>query len=218
MDMLMTELPDYRARYYDPNIGRFISEDPMGLGAGVNFYSYVHDNPVNLTDPLGLCDNDKNCIPRSSIPWYFRAQLALMSLASKKTGVSYFTGVQVSGTATGGGLMGVSAGGSLVLATDPQGNQALVLSTGAAATVGTPGIAGGIQIGAATYQNVSGFGGPSYGKEASGGVGLVVGGGYASNSSGVATYANISLAGGKNLDVNTNAVSNGNLVVLICPK
>ena len=44
----------YRARYYDPLTGRFSGEDPMGFGAGVNFYKYVQNNPINLSDPLGL--------------------------------------------------------------------------------------------------------------------------------------------------------------------
>jgi RHS repeat-associated protein len=44
----------YRARYYDPAIGRFISEDPKGFEAGVNFYAYVENNPVNANDPTGL--------------------------------------------------------------------------------------------------------------------------------------------------------------------
>lgn len=45
----------YRARYYDPAIGRFISEDPIGFqGSGTNFYAYVRNNPTNTFDPLGL--------------------------------------------------------------------------------------------------------------------------------------------------------------------
>lgn len=44
----------YRARYYDPTIGRFLSEDPLGLSAGdANFYRYVGNNPVQLRDPSG---------------------------------------------------------------------------------------------------------------------------------------------------------------------
>jgi len=44
----------FRARYYDPAIGRFITEDPKGFDAGVNFYEYVSNNPVNANDPSGL--------------------------------------------------------------------------------------------------------------------------------------------------------------------
>jgi RHS repeat-associated protein len=44
-----------RARYYDPAVGRFISEDPLGFGGGdVNFFAYVQNNPVNRIDPFGL--------------------------------------------------------------------------------------------------------------------------------------------------------------------
>jgi len=44
-----------RARYYDPEVGRFISEDPMGFDGGdVNLYAYAGNNPVMLVDPLGL--------------------------------------------------------------------------------------------------------------------------------------------------------------------
>ena len=44
----------YRARYYDEVSGRFMSEDPLGLGAGINYYRYVRNNGVNLSDPTGL--------------------------------------------------------------------------------------------------------------------------------------------------------------------
>jgi RHS repeat-associated protein len=46
----------YRARYYNPSVGRFISEDPIGFGGGINAYVYVEDNPTNLGDPSGLRD------------------------------------------------------------------------------------------------------------------------------------------------------------------
>jgi RHS repeat-associated protein len=44
----------YRARYYHAGLGRFISEDPLGLAAGVNPYVYAFNDPVNLVDPTGL--------------------------------------------------------------------------------------------------------------------------------------------------------------------
>jgi len=44
-----------RARYYDPAVGRFISEDPIGFdGEDVNLYGYVLNNPVIFVDPMGL--------------------------------------------------------------------------------------------------------------------------------------------------------------------
>lgn len=41
-----------RNRYYDPSIGRFITEDPAR--DGLNWYVYANNNPVNYIDPLGL--------------------------------------------------------------------------------------------------------------------------------------------------------------------
>jgi RHS repeat-associated protein len=43
----------YRARYYNPTTGRFISEDPAGFMAGPNFYTYVYDDPIDYRDPFG---------------------------------------------------------------------------------------------------------------------------------------------------------------------
>jgi RHS repeat-associated protein len=44
----------YRARYYSPEMGRFISEDPIRFEGGMNWYAYVGNRPVNAVDPLGL--------------------------------------------------------------------------------------------------------------------------------------------------------------------
>ena len=44
----------YRARYYDPQTGRFLSEDPIGFDAGdQNLYRYVANNPITFVDPDG---------------------------------------------------------------------------------------------------------------------------------------------------------------------
>ncbi len=45
----------YRARYFDPSIGRFTQKDPIGFDGGdLNLYRYVLNNPGMFKDPLGL--------------------------------------------------------------------------------------------------------------------------------------------------------------------
>jgi RHS repeat-associated protein len=49
-----TGLMFYRARYYDPGIGRFISKDPIGFASGdANLYRYCWNNSLQYVDPLG---------------------------------------------------------------------------------------------------------------------------------------------------------------------
>lgn len=49
-----TGLYYYRARWYDPQTGRFLGEDPAGFKAGANFYAYVLNDPLGKVDPTGL--------------------------------------------------------------------------------------------------------------------------------------------------------------------
>jgi RHS repeat-associated protein len=45
----------YRARYYDPKFGRFVTKDPIGFAGGdINLYGYVLNDPINSNDPRGL--------------------------------------------------------------------------------------------------------------------------------------------------------------------
>jgi RHS repeat-associated protein len=44
-----------RNRSYDPNTARFTQEDPIGLAGGMNLYGFAAGDPVNLSDPFGLC-------------------------------------------------------------------------------------------------------------------------------------------------------------------
>jgi RHS repeat-associated protein len=48
------QLYHYKARVYDPVLGRFLQTDPVGYASDVNAYAYVRNDPVNQADPSGL--------------------------------------------------------------------------------------------------------------------------------------------------------------------
>ena len=49
---------DKSTRYYNPSTGRFISEDPIGILAGLNLYRYTINNPIRFIDSYGLTEQD----------------------------------------------------------------------------------------------------------------------------------------------------------------
>ncbi|MCI5211036.1 MAG: RHS repeat-associated core domain-containing protein, partial [Candidatus Electrothrix sp. ATG2] len=64
-------------RYYDPETGRYIAADPIGLGGGMNLYAYVGSDPVNWYDSTGL-------FPCSAVP---AAQCRCEEFCKKRRGV-----------------------------------------------------------------------------------------------------------------------------------
>ena len=54
-----------RNRYYNPEAAQFTQEDPIGLAGGMNLYGFAGGDPVNFSDPFGLCppkdDNHFDC-------------------------------------------------------------------------------------------------------------------------------------------------------------
>src|SRR5262249_47179883 len=93
-----TGLYYFRARYYDPGIGRFLSEDPIGFASlDMNLYGFVRNNPVNLRDPagtkvlLGFEDLFAKRIDGTSVPLFATLEQVTLSLDQVSQGVEQAT-------------------------------------------------------------------------------------------------------------------------------
>lgn len=99
-----TGLYYYRARYYDPQVGRFVSKDPIGIKGGINLYSYTSNNPINMKDPSGLAS--------------YSGEVSLTTAGKFGAGVGYLSGKMYSSCVNGkrqvgdlkAGLGGLSVG------------------------------------------------------------------------------------------------------------
>ncbi len=137
-----TGLYYYRARYYDPSIGRFISEDPIGFDGGADFYAYVGNRPTSRIDPLGLC-------PLSE---YAKGALKVVGGAAAVFVVATNPEVGVFGALAGG----ISGSASFVSgSTQIIGQATNTNTTTATETVDAYGSPQGLVVGAATGGNPS---------------------------------------------------------------
>ena len=170
----------FEARWYNPSIGRFVSEDPMqysydpsGKGGltsilgdpqSLNFYAYARDNPVNLTDPSGMFWQElKQYAAGIGNAW---ASNQVLGAGRETSNNSYFNAGQVLGdalsvvtgaieTLAGSTLTGTGAAGGLVLAP---------VSGGSSVVAGSATTAAGVAV--ATHgATVMMSGGSSFGKD-----------------------------------------------------
>ena len=51
----------YKARFYNPGLGRFMQTDPIGYDDDLNLYAYVGNDPLNRTDPTGAIAMNSMC-------------------------------------------------------------------------------------------------------------------------------------------------------------
>ena len=112
-----TGLYYYRARYYDPNPGRFLGEDPIRFKGGFNFYTYVWNNPTNWTDPTGLLTTSQaSCLSAFTTLGAMGGFMAGGGFGAAATvgtgGIAFPT---IPPAAAGGAAMGGTLGGAIGL-------------------------------------------------------------------------------------------------------
>jgi RHS repeat-associated protein len=87
-----------RNRYVDPATGRFTQEDPIGMAGGLNLYGFANGDPINFSDPFGLC-----------LPWPACALAAAGTGARVGTATGAIIGT-IFGTPGAGTITGAGAG------------------------------------------------------------------------------------------------------------
>jgi RHS repeat-associated protein len=89
-----TGLYYFRARWYDPVSGRWLSKDPIGISGGLNLYAFCGNNPVNFTDPMGTA-----ILSPGSEVWHEMSDGSLAGYDAEP--VSVMAGMAVENTASG---------------------------------------------------------------------------------------------------------------------
>jgi RHS repeat-associated protein len=75
-------------RYYDPQTGRYVTSDPIGLAGGLNTYAYAGGNPVMYADPMGL-DYWKEGSVKGEGGYPFHQSICVGKYSGKRTCISF---------------------------------------------------------------------------------------------------------------------------------
>ena len=118
-----------QARYMDPVVGRFLSNDPVGFAEGgvayFNRYSYTANNPVNAWDPTGLYPVDFQFLSNTTITVEISDGLSSsqQSLAEAQVGgaAALTLGMETAGTLPSASADAISALGGISVSGDIAG-------------------------------------------------------------------------------------------------
>ncbi|MFZ1218802.1 MAG: RHS repeat-associated core domain-containing protein, partial [Chthoniobacterales bacterium] len=122
-------LYDFRARLYQPELGRFLQPDPQEFAAGdYNLYRYCHNDPVNLSDPTGLREQIAGDIIWDMARYMDSANTSQGSFAD-------FTNGAYMGASGGGGAWGGDGGRRYSFAQFSENNGARPAYVGARAKI-----------------------------------------------------------------------------------
>ena len=137
-----------RNRYYDPKTGRFTQEDPLGLAGGLNLYGFAGGDPVNFSDPFGLCPpDDTNDGPECKVSLVGGTASYFVVLGGTVSAGRYINGEGEGWFLTLGIGVGLEAGGGVEGGTS---------SNRAALSNGALEVSGGAGLGAARSWNKDG--------------------------------------------------------------
>lgn len=120
-----TGLYYYNARWYDPDLGRFLSEDPAADSRNPNLYSYCGNNPVIRTDPNGQF-------------WWIVVSAIIGGINAERNGGDFWTGAFV------GAVSGAISWGASTVATSMFSQAATNMWTNLAINMVSGALSGGI--------------------------------------------------------------------------
>lgn len=165
----------YKARFYDPVLGRFLQTDPVGYDAGLNLYGYVDGDPLNATDPSGtqsfiervgavIQDARNTLFGETAQQVHDRGgNQEQLSEAIRDDGVRDLAGKSIIGatailsaavaTPVAAGVM-ADVGATGTAATVAGGNSGATVSTAPAATVAQAGVRGPVTVVGGPQRNV----------------------------------------------------------------
>lgn len=100
----------YRARYYDPTTGRFVTEDPLRFRGSLNFFKYVGNSSPTFIDPLGFCRVEMHYQQLGGGKFYSHTYL-LVNGPDTNGHYFYFRGGPEHGASSSGSGSGSGSGG-----------------------------------------------------------------------------------------------------------